>query len=74
MENQLALDDQAIARDTLQRLLEAGISRHDALHAIGSVLAERIYDALKETPEVTDLYAPYQAALQGLTPEKWRHG
>ncbi|BCB27870.1 hypothetical protein SKTS_27560 [Sulfurimicrobium lacus] len=53
VENQLAMDDQAIVRDTLQRLLEDGLTRHDALHAIGSVLAERIADAYQESSGTT---------------------
>lgn len=70
VENQLAMDDQAIVRDTLQRLLGEGLTRHDALHAVGSVLAELIADAFKEEPAPTDLNQPYQAALQGLASEK----
>lgn len=53
VENQLAMDDQAIVRDTLQRLLEEGLNRHDALHAIGAILAERIAGDLQENPETT---------------------
>lgn len=71
VENQLAMDDQAVVRETMQRLLEEGLTRHDALHAIGSVLAELIADAFKEEPAPTDLNSPYQATLQELTSEKW---
>lgn len=70
VENQLAMDDQEIVRETLQRLLEEGLTRHDALHAVGSVLAELIADAFKEEPAPADLNPPYQAALHGLTSGK----
>ena len=74
VENQLALDDQTIVRSTLNRLMEDGLTRHDAVHAIGSVLAEHIYDLLQTESAAPDPLAPYYAALQQLTAEKWRDG
>ncbi len=38
VENQLAADDPAQVAATLARLLAGGVSRHDAIHAIGSVM------------------------------------
>jgi len=72
VENQLALEDQTIVRATLQRLMEAGLTRHDAIHAVGSVLSEHIYDLLHMESLPTEGHAPYYAALQQLTAEKWR--
>lgn len=74
VENQLALDDQAIVRSTLNRLMQDGLTRHDAVHAIGSVLAEHMYDFLHTESAAPDPLAPYYAALQQLTAEKWRDG
>jgi hypothetical protein len=51
VENQLALGEQETVRETLQRLLDDGLTRHDALHAIGATLAERIYNILSEESE-----------------------
>ncbi|MBI1991284.1 MAG: hypothetical protein HYS65_16535 [Betaproteobacteria bacterium] len=74
VENQLALDDQTIVRSTLDRLMDDGLTRHEAIHAIGSVLAEHIYDLLHTESAAPDPLAPYYAALQQLTAEKWRDG
>lgn len=74
VENQLALEDQTIIRLTLQRLMEAGLTRHEAIHAIGSVLSEHIYDLLRAKSLPAEGHAPYYAALQQLTVEKWRGG
>ncbi len=72
VENQLALEDQSIVRATLQRLMGAGLTRHEVIHAIGSVLTEHIYDLLQTKSLPAEGHAPYYAALQQLTAEKWR--
>jgi len=74
VENQLALEDQTIVRSTLELLMKDGLTRHDAVHAIGSVLAEHVYDVLHKEGAATDAHAPYYAALKQLTVEKWRDG
>jgi hypothetical protein len=74
VENQLVLEDQTIVRATLQRLMEDGLTRHDAIHAVGSVLTEHIYDLLHTKDLPAEGHAPYYAALQQLTVEKWRGG
>jgi len=74
VENQLALEDQAIVRSTLARLMKDGLTRHEAVHAVGSVLAEHIYDLLHKKVAAPDAHAPYYAALEQLTVEKWRDG
>src|SRR5262249_40443203 len=43
VENQLALNDEPVLR-ALERLKKEGLTRHDAVHAIGSQVAEHIYD------------------------------
>lgn len=73
VENQLALDDQDIVRATLQRLMQDGLSRHDAVHAVGSVLAQHIYDILQVGTASVD-GSTYYEALQNLTVESWRQG
>ena len=74
VENQMALEDQTIVRATLQRLMEAGLTRHEAIHAVGSVLTEHIYDLLHTKSLPAEGHAAYYAALQQLTAEKWRGG
>ncbi len=73
VENQLASDDEPAVR-ALARLMKEGLTRHDAVHAIGSVVAEQIYDLLqlKDTPETSR--ARYYAAIERLTAAQWRDG
>ncbi len=71
VENQLALKNQTIVRETLQRLIGEGLTRHDAVHAIGSVLAEYMYDLMNKKEVQSDGHAPYYEGLQLLTAEKW---
>jgi hypothetical protein len=71
VENQLADDDKPVIR-ALGRLMKEGLTRHDAVHAIGSLVAEQIYDVMKQndTPETSK--ARYYAAVERLTAETWR--
>ena len=74
VENQLALGE-AIVTETLARLQGEGLSRHDALHAIGSVLAADLSELMQEGSEATgDAYRRYLERLQELTAAKWRTG
>jgi hypothetical protein len=69
VENQLAEGHEAAAR-AMTRLMAEGLDRHDAVHAIGSVLAKQLYTMLKER----HLHDPteYAALLDALTAESWR--
>ena len=71
VENQLALGDEPVVR-ALARLRKEGLSRHDAVFAVGAVVAEQIYDLLKlkDAPETSR--ARYYAAIGRLTAEEWR--
>ena len=74
VENQLALGEQVVV-ETLARLQREGLSRHDALHAIGSVLATDLYELMQESSEPTgDTYRRYLERLQKLTAKSWRAG
>ena len=74
VENQLALNDEPVVR-ALARLRKEGLSRHDAVHAIGSVLGEHIYDLLKQkTDPPQTSRARYYAAIERLTVATWRDG
>jgi hypothetical protein len=74
VENQLALPNQVTARDTLQRLVDEGLSRHDAVHAIASVLAVWVHELLQPTASAADSEAKYHAKLRRLTAKRWRSG
>lgn len=69
VENQVALGDAFPARAVLLRLMEEGLDRHEAVHAIGWVLSEQLFSA----PEAAgDLSAQYVAKLNRLTAASWR--
>jgi hypothetical protein len=72
VETQIALTDETPARRTAQRLMDEGLDRHEAIHAIGMVLFESIYDVMKAPASGSDPNAPYFAALERLTAEDWR--
>jgi len=74
VENQLALPNQLVVRDTLQRLVREGLSRHDAVHAIASVLAVFVHDLLQPAASATDSESKYHARLRRLTAKRWRSG
>jgi len=74
VENQLALGEEVVV-ETLARLQREGLSRHDALHAIGSVLAADLYELMQESSEATgDAYRRYLDRLRKLTAKHWRAG
>jgi hypothetical protein len=73
VENQLATHDEPAVR-ALARLMNEGLSRRDAVHAIGSLVAEQIYDSLKLKDSPEALRARYYAALERLTAARWRDG
>jgi hypothetical protein len=75
VENQIAAD-QTQVQQTAQRLMDEGLDRHQAIHAIGSVLFEYIFDLMKalnakDDPQ-GDPNPAYFAALERLTAESWR--
>jgi hypothetical protein len=70
VENQVALGEELPVRATLERLIAEGLDRHEAIHAIGSVLAEYIYDLSRQQP--TDSHEVYFRKLESLTAQRWR--
>jgi hypothetical protein len=75
VETQIAMGDETPVRRTLMRLTSEGLERHDAIHAIGSVLAETMYNMLREPEKVgEDPNADYFSALDRLTAKGWRQG
>jgi hypothetical protein len=70
VENQLAMTHEPVVR-ALNRLMAGGLSRHDAVHAIGSVLAEHLFKLLNDKDPSADAMATYDAAIERLTVESW---
>src|SRR4051812_42305165 len=48
VENQVALGDAAPVPATLARLMDEGLDRHEAIHAIGSILMSIVFDAVSK--------------------------
>ena len=71
VENQIALGDQIPVQSTLQRLMAEGLDRHEAIHAIASVLAEFMHGLVNSPGSNTESNQAYFAALQRLTAEGW---
>jgi hypothetical protein len=69
VENQLAAGDPPEVAQTLERLLAGGASRHGAIHALASVVAEEVFAVMKEQ-RVYDRKAT-SAALARLRPGDW---
>ena len=70
VENQLA-EHLPSVEAALQRLRAEGLDRHDAVHAIASVLAEHVYDIIQGHSPEADPNEPYYQALEKLTVETW---
>lgn len=68
VENQLAMQIPDV-QQTLTRLLASGLDRHDAIHAIGSVLAEHMFDVMKANTPASN--SKYYRALKKLTAKAW---
>ena len=72
IENQVALANPAAAPRALQRLQQEGLTRHEALHAIGAVLARHIGHARPPGGGAGDARGRYAADLEGLSADSWR--
>jgi len=72
IENQIALGNETPVQRTAQRLMDEGLDRHDAVHAIGSVLAGHMLDLTRQPSTGGDPNQSYYAALERLTAESWR--
>ena len=70
VENQLAANDEPVVR-ALARLMKEGLTRHDAVHAIGSVVARHIFAVLKAPGAAGFSQARYYADVERLTRANW---
>ena len=75
VENQIALNLEPVVR-AMHRLRKEGLPRHDAVHAIGSVVAEHLLDILKtnQNDDAAALQARYYAAVERLSAASRRRG
>jgi hypothetical protein len=77
VENQIAAGDELPVRRKMLQLMDEGLDRHEAIHAIGSVLAVHINELMRKTvaneqsKSDDDVNAPYFSELEQLTAESW---
>ena len=72
VESQLTLGSEIPVAATLQRLIEEGLNRHEAIHAIGMVLVSHMHNLMQggAMPE-GDPNVPYYDDLRSLTAQRW---
>jgi hypothetical protein len=68
VENQIAADHPEV-NSALKRLIHEGLSRHDALHAIGTVALAQLWQVTQEGREPD--HAAYAATVDALTKDDW---
>jgi UDP-N-acetylmuramyl tripeptide synthase len=66
------MGDVTVVLATLDRLMREGLDRHDAIHAIGSVLMGIFFDVPKEPGKHVNINAEYGCQLAELTAASWR--
>ena len=72
IENQIALGDELPVQRAVERLMAEGLDRHQAVHAVGSVLAGHLNQLLKDPEAKPVSQDAYNAAVERLTVESWR--
>lgn len=72
VENQVALGEATSVPATLDRLMDEGLDRHEAIHAIASNLMSIVYNVAHETDGDSDINAKYGRELGKLTATGWR--
>jgi hypothetical protein len=71
VESQIAQNLESVVR-AMTRLTAGGLSRHEAIHAIASVLAEHIYELSDPAVNENNSASIYNAAIERLTASSWR--
>jgi hypothetical protein len=71
VENQIAEGFQSVS-ETVARLQSEGLSRHDALHAVGSVLVKSLHALLRKESQAPFEVEAYFQKLRSLTAATWR--
>jgi hypothetical protein len=69
VENQAAMAERTPVAEAIRRLMGQGLSRHDALHAVGSVLLTHMNRATATNVPVSR--EAYFADVRALTAESW---
>jgi hypothetical protein len=70
VENQIALGDETPVEAVLHRLVDENLDRHDAVHAIASILVNYVHELMHGEDSALD-NDDYYAELEKLTADKW---
>ncbi len=74
VENQIAMGQDSTVK-AMARLQKDGLPRHEALHAIASVIAKQVYGVLRSPPgaddQSSDLQALLDSAIDALDAQAW---
>ena len=73
VENQIALGAETPVEAVFRKLLDENLDRHDAIHAIASVLVNYVYELI-HGEDGGQSNEEYYAELEKLTAAKWRCG
>jgi hypothetical protein len=71
VENQIAEGMESVVR-AMTRLRTQGLSRHDAVHAVASVVAAHMHDLVQNKGDAATSNSIYGAAVERLTAKSWR--
>jgi hypothetical protein len=72
VETEAALGGETPVAATLDRLIAEGLDRHDAIHAVGSLLAEQMFAARAGEPAGVEPNAAFYERLSQLTARGWK--
>ena len=73
VENQIAMGEETPVDAVLSRLVDEYLNRHDAVHAIASILVSHMHELIHGEVAALD-HDDYYAELEKLTAEKWLRG
>ena len=72
VENQIALGEE-VGVEALARLQREGLTRHEAIHAIGTAVSDHLFDILRtDADDEVKQPANYMERVKHLTAEGWR--
>ena len=71
VENQIALGDETLVQLKARQLMAESPDRHQAIHAIASMLIGHLTEAMKIPGPAADANQRYYAALGRLNAQKW---
>ncbi len=72
VENQVAMGVEGV-REAIARLVEGGLPRHEAVHAVAAVVSEDLFDLMEGTSQKFNAER-YRGRLDKLTAKRWRKG